>query len=26
LFMIGSLIPAYKISRSNTIRMLATEW
>ena len=25
LFMIGSLIPAYKISRSNTIRMLATE-
>lgn len=26
LFMIGSLIPAYKISKSNTIRMLATEW
>jgi len=25
LFMIGSLIPAYRISRSNTIRMLATE-
>lgn len=25
LFMIGSLIPAYKISKSNTIRMLATE-
>ena len=25
LFMIGSLLPAYKISRSNTIRMLATE-
>ncbi len=25
LFMIGSLIPAYKISRSNTIRMLASE-
>jgi len=25
LFMIGSLIPAYKISRSNTIRMLAKE-
>lgn len=25
LFMLGSLIPAYKISRSNTIRMLATE-
>jgi len=25
LFMVGSLIPAYKISRSNTIRMLATE-
>lgn len=24
-FMIGSLVPAYKISRSNTIRMLATE-
>ena len=26
LFMIGSLIPAYRISKSNTIRMLATEW
>jgi ABC-type antimicrobial peptide transport system permease subunit len=26
LFMIGSLIPAYRISRSNTIRMLASEW
>lgn len=25
LFMIGSLIPAYRISRSNTIRMLASE-
>jgi ABC-type lipoprotein export system ATPase subunit len=25
LFMIGSLIPAYRISHSNTIRMLATE-
>ena len=25
LFMIGSLIPAYRISKSNTIRMLATE-
>ena len=25
LFMIGSLLPAYKISRSNTIRMLASE-
>jgi ABC-type lipoprotein export system ATPase subunit len=25
LFMIGSLVPAYKISRSNTIRMLAKE-
>jgi ABC-type lipoprotein export system ATPase subunit len=25
LFMIGSLIPAYRISRSDTIRMLATE-
>lgn len=25
LFMIGSLLPAYRISRSNTIRMLATE-
>ena len=25
LFMIGSLIPAYKISRSNTIRMLSSE-
>ncbi len=25
LFMVGSLIPAYKISRSNTIRMLASE-
>lgn len=25
LFMVGSLIPAYRISRSNTIRMLATE-
>lgn len=25
LFMLGSLLPAYRISRSNTIRMLATE-
>jgi ABC-type lipoprotein release transport system permease subunit len=25
LFMLGSLLPAYKISRSNTIRMLASE-
>ena len=25
LFMVGSLIPAYRISRSNTIRMLASE-
>lgn len=25
LFMIGSLVPAYRISRSNTIRMLASE-
>ena len=25
LFMVGSLLPAYKISRSNTIRMLASE-
>ena len=26
LFMIGSLIPAYRISKSDTIRMLASEW